>query len=452
MTEEIINTFSISRKNSNRSMSSNVSQDNIRTLTCPKRTEGDGMEFVNPDKFTDSIDKSIKIRLGEALIYHPTNLKQQVSTPPITPTGQIVNLVPKNHIRRDKQILHPLKIKEPKFVPYEPYKAAINPIVPIEKMTKKVKSKKNNLDINVMVSQLAQLKTEEIKKNSINLKAYASIDAESNEFNKQLEDEVQRLKEENTQLENQLKFQAQVNGELKNLLVAAVGEDLQTRVNLLTEDKLQLAQALLNSANHLSTHQEQTEWLAGQCEVWRSKFLASSLMVEELAKWKAALHQRTSELNGIIGKLLEEHSSVRDTSLKTFRNLSILRENFDPIGAARGPELLSTNVMDLTNKCQQLSESLKTQLLSGMENIILKKEVNTDGLETKTISEKKAEQLLQTPALLMSCYQDVACSAVMGAATAVGSRKFSNACNNPEMCSVPGFACCGQCTGEIKQI
>lgn len=67
----------------------------------------------------------------------------------------------------------------------------------------------------------------------------------------------------------------QVNGELKNLLVAAVGEDLQTRVHLLTEDKLQLARALLNSAQNLSTHQEQTEWLAGQCEVWRSKFLAS---------------------------------------------------------------------------------------------------------------------------------------------------------------------------------
>jgi hypothetical protein len=46
-------------------------------------------------------------------------------------------------------------------------------------------------------------------------------------------------------------------------------------VHLLTEDKLQLARALLNSAQRLSTHQEQTEWLAGQCEVWRSKFLAS---------------------------------------------------------------------------------------------------------------------------------------------------------------------------------
>lgn len=67
----------------------------------------------------------------------------------------------------------------------------------------------------------------------------------------------------------------QVNGELKNLLVAAVGEDLETRVDLLTKDNLQLARALLNSAQSLSTHQEQMEWLAGQCEVWRSKFLAS---------------------------------------------------------------------------------------------------------------------------------------------------------------------------------
>ena len=66
-----------------------------------------------------------------------------------------------------------------------------------------------------------------------------------------------------------------MNAELKKLLVAAVGEDLQLRVNHLTEDKLQLAHALLNSAKSLSTHQEQTEWLAGQCEVWRSKFLAS---------------------------------------------------------------------------------------------------------------------------------------------------------------------------------
>lgn len=122
------------------------------------------------------------------------------------------------------------------------------------------------------------------------------------------------------------------------MLVASMGEDLETQVQSLNEDKKHLANALLNSAQHLSTHQvrsgkilysyhiftsfsesnnhnhwfqlqnivnfkifhknivfcsifkydqlssisvsflcfqEQTEWLAGQCEVWRSKFLAS---------------------------------------------------------------------------------------------------------------------------------------------------------------------------------
>lgn len=62
---------------------------------------------------------------------------------------------------------------------------------------------------------------------------------------------------------------------MKTLLVAAVGEDLESRVQHLTEDKLSLARALLKSADHLTSHQEQTEWLSGQCEVWRSKFLAS---------------------------------------------------------------------------------------------------------------------------------------------------------------------------------
>lgn len=50
---------------------------------------------------------------------------------------------------------------------------------------------------------------------------------------------------------------------------------MESRVQHLTEDKLSLARALLKSADHLTSHQEQTEWLSGQCEVWRSKFLAS---------------------------------------------------------------------------------------------------------------------------------------------------------------------------------
>lgn len=42
-------------------------------------------------------------------------------------------------------------------------------------------------------------------------------------------------------------------------------------------------------------------------------------MVEELAKWKAALCQRTTDLQESIKRLLEERSKVRETSLKTYR-------------------------------------------------------------------------------------------------------------------------------------
>ncbi|XP_031841549.1 golgin-45 isoform X2 [Nomia melanderi] len=416
-------------------------------MTCVGRTQGDGMENVTMEKIEI---KQTKCRLGDTLIYHPTNLKQSSLIPPVTPNGPIINLVPKHisNVKDEKHILNSLKSKEPKFVPYEPYKAAVNPIIPYDKKSKKFQ--RSNLNMHVAVSQVAAMKIHEIEvpaSEIIKTIEDKSLESEWLKEKKAYEAEIKKFKEENSQLENQLKFQAQVNGELKNLLVAAVGEDLETKVHLLTEDKLQLARALLNSAQHLSTHQEQTEWLAGQCEVWRSKFLASSLMVEELAKWKAALCQRTTDLQEAIKRLLEDRNHIRDISLKTYRTLSILRENFDPIGAASSKrhELPSTNIVDLAQGCCQLAEILKVQLLSGVENIHLQKELNTSGLDMKTVAEKTAEQLLMSPTLLMSGRQDVACSAVMGAAVAIGGQIFL-----PQNDS--NITCCPHCSGEIKQI
>lgn len=134
-------------------------------------------------------------------------------------------------------------------------------------------NKKNNLDLNTLVSHVANMKTTELN---------TMLIGNSNEVNeaaatqqKMYEKQISELKKERDSFEAQLKFQVQVNSELKNLLVAAVGEDLQTRVNVLTEDKLQLARALLSSAHNITTHTEQIEYLANQSEVWRSKFLAS---------------------------------------------------------------------------------------------------------------------------------------------------------------------------------
>ncbi|XP_043665339.1 golgin-45 isoform X2 [Vespula pensylvanica] len=391
----------------------------VQIMDCIGRTQGDGMENV---VMIENEVKQSKCRLNDSLIYYPKNLKQSVLTPPVTPTGTIVNLIPKNITK------------------------AVNPIVPVEKKNKK--HSKWDTSINVAATDVAKLKI-----NDVNIEKERSNEKgekEESNWNKEkkiYETEIQKLKEENSQLENQLKFQAQVNGELKNLLVAAVGEDLETKVHLLTEDKLQLARALLNSAQHLSTHQEQTEWLAGQCEVWRSKFLASSLMVEELARWKAALRQRTTDLQESIKRLLEERKNIRDASLKTYRTLSILLESFDPVRAAsyKRHALPSTNVIDLAQGCCQLAEILKVQLLSGMLNTISNKDINITGLEMQTLAEKNAEQLLMSPNLLMSGRQDAACSAVMGAAFAIGGQIFI-----PREPS--NISCCPNCSGEINQI
>ena len=128
--------------------------------------------------------------------------------------------------------------------------------------------------------------------------------------------------------------------------------------------------------------------------------------------------------------------------------MSILRENFDIIGKRH--ELPSTNIIDLTDGCCQLSELLQIQLLSGMDKK-MRKEINITGLEMKTTAEKNAEQLLKTPNLLMSGCQDAACSAVMGAAVAVSGRMFlPTTSSSSDSCYIP--ACCPHCSGEIKQV
>lgn len=244
-----------------------------------------------------------------------------------------------------------------------------------------IKLNKNNLDLNVLVSQMSTTMSDELKKKDKTFETYhSSIDDEKAKHEKQ----IAELKKERDYFENQFKFQTQVNSELKNLLVAAVGEDLQTRVNVLTEDKLQLARALLNSAQNLSSHTEQIEFLAGQSEVWRSKFLASSLMVEELARWKASLSQKNTLLLSSNKQLLELTSKLRDMQIELLRNLKFL-SNIKSIN------LRSSNIMDLTAECLNISQ----QLILQHSSIGMPENLNLNNLDTSTDAEKFAIEVCQ---------------------------------------------------------
>lgn len=77
-------------------------------------------------------------------------------------------------------------------------------------------------------------------------------------------------------------FSVQVNRELKKLLVASVGDDLQYHFERLAREKNQLIlenEALGRSLAHTT---EQLERMSIQCDVWRSKFLASRYEVDQV--------------------------------------------------------------------------------------------------------------------------------------------------------------------------
>ncbi|XP_075224410.1 golgin-45 [Lycorma delicatula] len=441
-------------------MSSGVTPVCLQKLEVQKRTEGDGMENAdvpgNKEIADVSKEKEVidgKSNLIDRLIYRPKDLKGASFSPPAI-KGQIVHLMPKNvtPIKKEGNFQSVLNGREPKFVPYEPYKAAVKPIIPYEKYKRKKSLKTASVHHNVPEDQ-ARLK--ESKKHKDYTDSHNSITADSSTMNnddaekspeleaerKAMDEELKRLREENEQLESQLKFQAQVNGELKNLLVAAMGEDLETRVHLLTEDKLQLARALLNSAQKLNTHQEQTEYLAGQCEVWRSKFLASSLMVEDLAKWKAALCQKASELQDTMKHILKERVKVRESLINVHTELTLLCDKFDLTslkGGRKQSGLKSSNVVDLASEIQKLSLNLRLQLLGDIPSSFIIPDLK--GLEATTRAELQAEQLLLHPLALLG-QPDAACSAVLGAAVALGAGQT--------YCT-PAPACCSHCSGEIK--
>lgn len=194
------------------------------------------------------------------------------------------------------------------------------------------------------------------------------------------------MRKEKEYADKQLKFQTQVNSELKNLLIAAVGDDLNDRVNVLTEDKLTLARALLDSSNDLSSHSEQIEYLAGQCEVWRSKFLASSLMLEELARWKTTLLEKNKHLVASNKAMLHTMHQLREMQAEQLKNLSFLLRDSAQV------KLPSANAIDLAMEAVNITQQLS---LLNNDSMGVPRDLQLEGLDNLTTAEKSAQEAIQ---------------------------------------------------------
>lgn len=178
----------------------------------------------------DGIDNSIMKEniLPQTKAVHSLNLNEETYTSilkslkPIELKSTPIQLIPR-YIPCDKKVSKYLikKPKEPKFVPYEPYKAAVKPFMMYNSLNKQecaFKNSKNDAEIQNLVSQVVEIRKSEMEEsisNKVELDDTSRLKILWAKEKQSLETDIGNLKETNSHLENQLKFQAQVNLQLK---------------------------------------------------------------------------------------------------------------------------------------------------------------------------------------------------------------------------------------------
>nr|XP_046246334.1 golgin-45 [Scatophagus argus] len=268
-----------------------------------------------------------------------------------------------------------------------------------------------------------------------------------------LQNSERRLLQDKEGLSNQLRVQTEVNRELKKLLVASVGDDLQYHFERLAREKNQLIlenEALGRSLAHTA---EQLERMSIQCDVWRSKFLASRVMAEELTNARAALQRQTREAQGAIQDLLLEREEFSRDMVLTHRSLEQLlvslqwgrQQTYYP-----SAQPLSTGELAAAN--HKLADAINSHLLgntSGSSSVVKSSSATAEQL-CSTPAEKMAEKVLKILDPI-SCSENKTDSPLCDSAPSdfLNNKKSIGRFHPYTRYENITFNCCERCTGEI---
>ena len=114
-----------------------------------------------------------------------------------------------------------------------------------------------------------------------------------------------------SQGEEDISMHIETNRELKRLLLASVGSDLHTHIENLVAEKTRLQIVLSSSVSQLDSVAEEADHLSIECDIWRSKFIASRVLIDELARYKSLASATHSELVRSLNTLLGERQALR---------------------------------------------------------------------------------------------------------------------------------------------
>ncbi|XP_060716011.1 golgin-45 [Tachysurus vachellii] len=207
-----------------------------------------------------------------------------------------------------------------------------------------------------------------------------------------LQNSERRLLQDKEGLSNQLRVQTEVNRELKKLLVASVGDDLQYHFERMSREKNQLILENEVLCRNLAHTVEQLERMSIQCDVWRSKFLASRVMAEELTNSRAARQRHIREAQTAIQDLLREREEFSRDMTHTHRSLEQLlvslqwgrQQTYYP-----SAQPLSTGELAAANR--KLADAINSHLLG-----------NTGKSSSTSVKSSSVSELCNTPAEKMA--------------------------------------------------
>merc|ERR1719481_1699632 len=302
-------------------------------------------------------------------------IHDNVTMPPLIRTDSIIREKPKVYARGSYPPTHK-RNKEAKFVPYEPYKGAVAFMVSnkAKKSLSPFKNINRSLDNEVFEKVDASNcdNPDKAREKTPEKNNFDTTGDEPREMNTELEKnyrvmldikekELARMQEMMVTSEKQLKIQTKVNEEVKRLLGASVGEDIEARVDFLTQDKARLAADVLEYNNRIAVDWEKKEELGVEKDVWRSKFLASTVIVEELGRARQSVQQRVEDLTHLSRRILLERSQLNQALSSAHLTVDKLCQAFDPLTVARRSTRL--NCLEAVLSLERSVEALSTRLV-----------------------------------------------------------------------------------------
>ncbi|XP_078688995.1 golgin-45-like [Branchiostoma floridae x Branchiostoma belcheri] len=243
--------------------------------------------------------------------------------------------------------------------------------------------------------------------------------------------------------EVELGIQSEVNKELKKLLVASVGSDLQYQFERMAREKAQLSVDHDNIVQQYADLSEEVERLSIQCDVWRSKFLGSRTQVSQLIDLRNAIYQQFGKAQAAIDNVMKERAPIRKEMVETYRLLDQLVKALrwgkpQPLQQAANPR----NLKELVQANHRLVSAVSAQLLGNIKPMNSANQETVESGIGLTNAEAAAAQVLNMNFDLQ----------LLSPESAAPVGKMSGRFHPQHKYEEITVNCCNKCKGEIKVV